>query len=169
VIAPGKGAWTPLLKPRMDETKLTESLTRLFDEVVGHKRLCADILDSVVSIKLRSTLGDNDVPFSINLPMSIRSISLYGSNACDVKHTGMAHMKDPNAKQVGHIGTGDKANKYHEKNTESGGVTFVNADGSMLRANVQALSNAGREYTMKEDIDSRVRYYNWMNEDLDVI
>lgn len=168
VVAPGKGAWTPLLKPRMDETKLTESLTRLFDEVVGHKRLCADILDSVVSIKLRSTLGANDVPFSINLPMSIRSISLYGSNACEVKHASMAHMQDPNAKQVGHIGTGDKANKYHEKNTESGGVTFVNADGSIVRANVQALNNAGGEYTMKEDINSRVRYYNWMNEDLDV-
>ena len=94
VIPPGKGQWTPLLRPRMDEQKLMESLARLFDEVVVHKRLCADILDSVIGVTIRpNTPSANDVPFFINLPVSIRSIPFYSTDACGVTPVSAAGTK----------------------------------------------------------------------------
>ena len=82
IIPPGQGQWTPLLRPRMDETKLMESLARLFDEVIVHKRLCADMLDSVIGVTIRSAVHPGDEPFVVDLPVSIRSIPFYSPDAC---------------------------------------------------------------------------------------
>ncbi len=95
-IAPGKGQWTPLLHPRMDETRLMESLARLFDEAIVHKRLCADMLDSVIGVSIRGPPepAGQDAPFVIDLPVSIRSIPFYSADACATADLMKAGVRD---------------------------------------------------------------------------
>lgn len=187
VIAPGQGQWTPLLRPRMDEQKLMESLARLFDEVVVHKRLCVDILDSVIGVTIRSKdHGGSNVPFSINLPVSIRSIPFYSTDACGVTPATAAaaaklqqqqeletqeqerlHERKEMDEDGEREGSGEKT-VSGQRAEESVTAALIGPDGRMLRVNPststatdgeEAAAGREEEKTAKKHAHPRTRNY----------
>jgi len=177
VIAPGQGQWTPILRPRMDEQKLMESLARLFDEVIVHKRLCADILDSVIGVTIRSKdHGPADVPFATNLPVSIRSIPFYSADACGVtpataaaaaklqKQERLHKIKQLEENREGEKG-GEKVGggEQIEKTVDESVATVIGPDGRMLRVNpgTATATEAGTDdEIIKKHAHSRTRNYH---------
>jgi len=154
-IAPGEGKWTPILRPRMNEQKLMESLARLFDEVVVHKRLCVDIVDSVIGVTIRSKdYVPSEEPFVINLPVSIRSIPFYSADACGTTPATAApaaklqqlqelkeqkHQHLHNMKQLKESEEGDEPWKNiiggQIETFDESVATDIGSDGRMLRVN----------------------------------
>ncbi len=182
VIAPGQGKWTPILRPRMDEQKLIESLARLFDEVIVHKRLCADIVDSVIGVTIRSKdYAPSEVPFVINLPVSIRSIPFYSADACGVTPATAApaaklqqlqelkeekHQRLHNIKQLKESREGDETWKNiiggQRETFDESVATDIGPDGRMLRVNpgTATATEVGRDDAIiNKNTHSRTRRY----------
>jgi hypothetical protein len=79
VIPPGEPRWSPLISPGLDTSKLTETLARLYDEVVEHERMCADLIDSVLGLRI---MKDGFEPFELDMLMTIRNIPCFRPDAC---------------------------------------------------------------------------------------
>lgn len=80
-ITPGQAEWSPTLITPLDQTRLTETLSRLYDELVAHERLCVDMVDSVIGIRLQATGGVSGA-FNLDLPVTLRGIPFFRGDAC---------------------------------------------------------------------------------------
>lgn len=80
-ISPGQAEWSPTLVTPLDQARLTETLSRLYDELVAHERLCVDMVDSVIGIRLQAKGGTTGA-FNLDLPVTLRGIPFFRGDAC---------------------------------------------------------------------------------------